>query len=274
MSIAASIVAYHTPADELRCALEVLSASRVVRITVVDHSGDESLRALVERFAKAEYQPHPNRGYGAGHNVALRRSLAEGMAQHLVINSDVAIASDDIDRMVCYMDAHPDVGALHPRMFNSDGSPQYTVRLCPTPADLIIRRFMPGFVMAKRRRLYELRHLPTDRPVDVPYMQGSFMLLNCRVLEQTGLFDERFFLYPEDIDLSRRLHRVSRTLYFPEVAAVHRHGAASYHSLRMLAVHCVNMVRYFNKWGWVFDRERKRFNAPFLLREEESIDNN
>nr|WP_304642651.1 hypothetical protein [uncultured Muribaculum sp.] len=80
-------------------------------------------------------------------------------------------------------------------------------------------------------------------------------------MKRVGLFDERFFMYPEDIDLSRRLHRMYRTIYYPGITVVHRHRAASYHNSRMLWIHIVNMMKYFNKWGWFFDRERKEFNA-------------
>lgn len=245
-------------------ALNMLSESCVQRIHVIDHSPDDSLGSVCRHFHKVVYQHLPNRGYGAGHNVALRQSLADGIRRHLVINSDVEITPRDIDRMDAYMHAHSDVGAMHPRMLNLDGSPQYTVRLCPTPFDLFVRRFLPATWFGGRRERYELRQLPLDIPADIPYMQGSFMMLDCDTLRTVGLFDERFFLYPEDIDLSRRMHRVSRTLYYPLVAAVHRHRAASYHSARMLWVHIVNMIRYFNKWGWIFDAERRRFNAPFL----------
>lgn len=264
MKFAASIVTYHTPAEELRQALGSLSDSCVERITVVDHSGTGELAPIVGLYPKAEYIARPNRGYGAGHNVALRRSLADGTDIHLVINSDVEIAPADIDRMAQYIAAHPEVGALHPRMLNTDGTPQYTVRLIPAPLDLILRRFLPACIARGRRSRYELRHVDHSRPINAPYMQGSFMMMSCEVLRRTGLFDERFFLYPEDIDLSRRLHRVSTTLYYPEVQAVHHHRAASYHSLRMLGIHIVNMIRYFNKWGWIRDPERRRFNAPFL----------
>ncbi|MDE6382724.1 MAG: glycosyltransferase family 2 protein [Paramuribaculum sp.] len=264
MRLAASIVTFRTPPQELRQALATLSESCAERITVVDHSGNDDLAPTVAQYPRAEYIRHENRGYGSGHNVALRQSLADGFDIHLVINSDVEIAPADIDRMAGYMDVNTDIGALHPRMLNSDGSPQYTVRLIPTPLDLILRRFLPKWIARRRRQRYELRHIDHTRPFNAPYMQGSFMMMSCDALRRVGLFDERFFLYPEDIDMSRRLHRESTTLYYPYATAVHHHRAASYHNLRMLGIHVVNMIRYFNKWGWISDDERRRFNAPLL----------
>lgn len=76
-----------------------------------------------------------------------------------------------------------------------------------------------------------------------------------------GKFDERFFMYPEDIDLCRRIHRKYKTLYVPSPIVVHHHRKASYKSTRMLWVHIINMIKYFNKWGWWIDRERKQINT-------------
>jgi GT2 family glycosyltransferase len=98
----------------------------------------------------------------------------------------------------------------------------------------------------------------------VPYLSGCFMLLRQSALQEIGLFDERFFMYPEDIDLTRRMAERYETIYFPEVSVVHEHGAASYKSVRMLIVHVYNLVKYFNKWGWINDPIRERLNQRTL----------
>ena len=96
--------------------------------------------------------------------------------------------------------------------------------------------------------------------MNVPYLTGCFMFLRLSALEQVGLFDERYFMYPEDIDLTRRLHTRFLTLYYPYATVIHDHERASYKNLKMLMIHIVNLCRYFNKWGWIFDAERDRFN--------------
>lgn len=264
MRLAASVVTYHTSPEELKKCLGTLSDSCAEAIYVVDHSGNNDLESTVLLYPKTHYISQPNRGYGAGHNVALRQSIARDFDLHLVINSDVEIAPADIDRMAQYMADNTSVGAIHPKILNRDGTPQHTVRMLPSPIDVIARRFLPKFLFKKRRERYELRHIDPSRQANIPYMQGSFMMMSCAVLKEVGLFDDRFFLYPEDIDMSRRLHRVAPTLYYPEVTAIHHHRSASYHSFKMLCIHIANMIRYFNKWGWFFDAERKRFNAPFM----------
>jgi len=73
-----------------------------------------------------------------------------------------------------------------------------------------------------------------------------------------------YFMYAEDIDLTRRMHERYRTIFYPRVSIVHVHRAESRHSFKMLKVHIVSLVKYFNKWGWLFDRQRRRFNRQVL----------
>lgn len=263
MRTAASIVTYHTDSDELRRCLASLGGGWIERIFIVDNSRNTQTEQVAKEYANVIYIPSDNNGYGAGHNIALRQSIQDGFDYHLVINSDIVFEPKKMGEMLEYMEHHGDVGTLQPRILNPDGTPQYTVRMLPTPFDLILRRFLPKFMMKKRRARYELRHLDQSKPSNVPYHQGSFMLLRIEALKEVGLFDERFFMYPEDIDLTRRLHVKYRTIYLPNVEITHDHRAASYKSLRMMRIHIVNMIRYFNKWGWVFDAERRRFNRPF-----------
>ena len=90
------------------------------------------------------------------------------------------------------------------------------------------------------------------------------MFFRVAALKEIGLFDERFFMYPEDIDITRRMHERFRTVYYPKVCVIHDHAAESYKSARMLKIHMINMVKYFNKWGWFFDAQRKKVNRETL----------
>jgi GT2 family glycosyltransferase len=90
------------------------------------------------------------------------------------------------------------------------------------------------------------------------------MFLRTEALTKIGLFDERFFMYPEDIDLTRRIHKEYRTVMYPYAEVIHAHAVESYHSKKMLWIHISNMIKYFNKWGWFFDNERKKINQEIL----------
>ncbi len=257
--LAVSIVAYRIDLDELRRAVACLNSDIVSRIFVIDNAREQRV-ADVARELGCEYIASPNNGYGAGHNIGIRRTFDGGEDYHLVMNSDVIFDPSDLERMMLYMDEHPDVGALHPHIVGADGSEQYTARMLPTPFDLILRRFVPSFMFRKSRDRYLLKHLDHTKVHDVWYMQGSFMFLRVETLRRVGGFDERYFMYSEDIDLTRRLARVSRVIYWPGAEVKHFFRRASYKSLRMLWVHVVNTVRYFNKWGWWSDEERRIVN--------------
>lgn len=261
MKVRASIVTYQTDSQELATCVRALQAAGVTAITIVDNSPTDSLRVRSEELGTEYVFTGKNLGYGAAHNIALRQSLAQNTAEyHLVINSDVYFADDVIDRIVTFMDSHPEVGQLIPRTVYPDGREQAVVRMLPTPLDVFGRRFLPSGWMRRRNSRYLLEHVDHSRPFNVAYHQGSFMFLRVEALWQTGLFDERFFMYPEDIDLTRRIHERYQTLFWPEVTITHAHRAASYKSLRMLRIHCVNMIRYFNKWGWFIDPKRREIN--------------
>lgn len=266
LSVNVSIVTYRTDCAELERCLRSLDSECVERIYIVDNASETAVRDFCRKFPKVEYIPSANGGYGAGHNQALERSLAAGVDYHLVLNSDVEFNPAILGKAVTFMDANADVALVHPRLEYPDGRPQHTARLLPTPLDVFGRRFIPAWLDSRRDRRYTLAFADPARTLDVPYVQGSFMLMRCSALRQSGLFDTRFFMYPEDIDLTRRLHSRFRTLYWPEISAIHSHKAASRSSMRMLRVHIVNMIRYFNKWGWFVDRERSLMNRRLLAR--------
>lgn len=262
--LAVSIVTYYTAISELDCCIQSLQSSLVDKIYIIDNSCQRDIADYCAANEKIIYIGSDNVGYGAGHNKAIKHSLADGVDYHLVLNSDVYFNPGVLSVLVDYMNSHPDVGQVQPRITYPDGELQYSVRMLPTPKDLILRRFLPKLMVEKNDCRYLLKFADHTQEMNVPYHQGSFMLFRVDALRRIGLFDERFFMYPEDIDITRRMHRHYRTMYYPEVSIVHNHRAASYRSLRMLRVHIVNMIRYFNKWGWIFDRERSKFNRRLM----------
>ena len=207
-----------------------------------------------------------NLGYGAGHNVALRRAM-ETSDFHFVLNPDVYFAPGELIKMIHRMEQDPQIGQLMPKVTYPDGSLQYLCKLIPTPFDLLFRRFLIGpFHPLARKNLerFELRFTGYEHEMNVPYLSGCFMLFRTTALRDIGLFDERFFMYPEDIDITRRMNAIHRTLYFPGATIVHDHARASYSNWRMLWIHITNLIKYFNKWGWIIDEPRRTVNDKTL----------
>ncbi|HEY6915805.1 MAG TPA: glycosyltransferase [Paludibacter sp.] len=205
-----------------------------------------------------------NLGYGAAHNIAIRQTIDQNIPYHLVINPDISFNPQILDTIVEFMNDNSTIGQLMPKVFYQKGEIQYLCKLIPTPSDLIFRRFLPTKWTKQRTEKFELRRSGYNQILDVPYLSGCFMFLRTDALKEVGLFDERFFMYPEDIDLTRRIHAKYRTVFYPEATIIHHHAQDSYMSLKMLGIHVANMIKYFNKWGWIFDSERKRINIETL----------
>ena len=262
--ITVSIVTYKTETEELKKCLASLNSQQVQKVYVVDNSRQTYLADFCKGQEVVEYIPSENVGYGAAHNIAIRKALENGSEYHLVLNSDVYFEPNVLDKLETYMDNHEDVAQVQPYITYPNGELQYTVRLLPSPANLIFRRFLPRKVGKKMDERYTLKFWDHRTSANVAYHQGSFMFFRTEAFKKVGLFDERFFMYPEDIDITRRMHKYYKTLYWPEVSIVHAHRAASYKSKKMLKIHMVNMIKYFNKWGWIFDKERKEWNKQLL----------
>jgi len=260
-----SIVLYHPNWEQevLPLVEELLRVRNLNKIYLLDNSEDKisNLQSPISNPKVRYLFNGANLGYGKAHNIALRESAYHRTEFHLVMNSDIRVKAEDIDAMHDWMTAHPQVGQLMPKVVHPDGTQQYLAKRLPAPLDVFGRRFLPQWMMAKRNRRYELRDLDLSRPVNAPYLSGCFMLLRTKAAVEAGLFDERYFMYPEDIDLTRTIHRNWLTLYYPQWTIVHAHARQSYKNRHMLRIHIQNMCRYFNKWGWCFDKERRDFNS-------------
>lgn len=261
--INASIVLYKHPPAEIKELVKLLrNSARVAEVFLSDNSPENTPE--FERMDATYIFNNKNLGYGAAHNIAIRKTIEQKVPFHLVINPDISFASDILAKIEDYMLENTSVGSLMPKVFSSNGEVQYLCKLLPTPFDLIFRRFLPEKWTRKRTEKFELRHTGYSQTMDVPYLSGCFMFLRTEALQKVGLFDERFFMYPEDIDLTRRIHKEYRTVFYPEVSIVHGHEKGSYKDKNLLKIHIENMIKYFNKWGWAFDKDRKRTNRDVV----------
>lgn len=267
----ASIVTYNTDRGELSKVIGCLDRSTVAEVFVVDNSPTDALRAFAQGLSpKVRYVwGQGNVGYGAAHNIAMKMvsggmagggAASDGTAAsdfHIIVNPDIYFADGTVEALEAFAAEHPDAGLVMPDVHYPDGRRQYLCKLLPSPIDLFGRRFLPKALTRRHNERFEMRGTGYDKVMDVPYLSGCFMFLR---MERAVLFDERFFMYGEDVDLSRRMFGVGRNLFCPTVRIVHDHAQASYKSVRMLWVHIRSIAQYFNKWGWFFDRERRKIN--------------
>jgi hypothetical protein len=167
------------------------------------------------------------------------------------------------------MDAHESIGLIMPKVLYPDGSVQHLSRLLPTPVYLWCKRIpfgLPKRFIERMRSEYELRFWGYDTVQEIPYLSGCFMFVRNDIFKRVGWFDERFFMYMEDVDLSRRIHRHAKTVYYPYVNVYHTYEKASAKRFFLLLQHIVSACRYFSKWGFLIDVERDIINRTTLAR--------
>ncbi len=234
------------------------------KLVFVDNSPDDFLHLFVKKYPEIDYvKTKKNLGYGGGHNIAITKYLNR-TRYHLILNPDIEFKEDVLEDIQHYMEKNRDIGLLMPKIVDENGVEQKLCKLLPTPFNLFARRFMPNFLQERFNYKYELRFADYNSIMDIPNLSGCFMFLRNSSLKKVGLFDEKFFMYLEDIDLSRRIHAIFRTVFYPKVEVIHGHQKASFKSFRFLKIHILSAIKYFNKWGWCCDMDRKRINKQIL----------
>lgn len=263
--LTASIVSYQHRPSEIKKVIDCVLKSPVAILYLIDNSQNDGLRELEKLSERIRYIHSLNLGYGAGHNVAIKDAIEKHVTYHVVINPDVYFEEGVLEKLISYMDSDEQAGLVMPKVLYPDGKIQYLCKLLPTPMDLIGRRFIPlkSYVTAKNYN-YELRWTDYEKIMDVPSLSGCFMFLRLSVIQQIGGFDERYFMYAEDLDLCRRIGEVSKTIYYPNVQIYHEYAKGSYKNRKLLKYHICSVIKYFNKWGWFFDAKRKKRNQDFF----------
>ena len=269
--ISASIVLYNTPYEQLVRVIKSYAPEQERLLFLIDNSSaemDVETEKCIGVDAKTIFYHFngKNIGYGAAHNIGIKQAEKIGATYHIVLNPDLYFKPSATDELKKYADSHRDVVYMLPKVIYPDGSIQYLCKLLPTPADLIFRRFMPKTKkVVERNERYELRMSGYDKVFNPPCLSGCYMFMRVETLKKYDLlFDEKYFMYCEDFDLMRRLHRYGKTIFYPYVTIVHNHAHGSYKNKKMLMMHIRSAIRYFNKFGWLKDEERDRENKKVL----------
>jgi hypothetical protein len=266
--ITASVVTYKNKPEILSRTIEsYLAATDHARLYVIDNSPTDEAKKICQHPLIQYIFNGANMGYGKAHNIALRESLKESK-YHLVLNPDVYFDSHVVKELITFMEKNTHVGLLMPKVLLPNGTLQRLCRLLPVPHQLILRRFFPFLrkTVAHMMHEYEMRFTDYETIENVPFLSGCFMLLRSEALQKVGFFDERFFLYFEDADLSRRIHEHYQTLYYPHVSINHFHERSSYKELKAFLHHVNSALNYFNKWGWFTDTRRSAINQDILIK--------
>lgn len=243
-----------------------LSNSIAGDLYLIDNSPTDELHFLKNIDEKITYIHNPsNPGFGAAHNIAIKEAINKGSKYHFIVNPDVFFESDVISKMEDVMENDITIGMMMPQILNLDGSIQNLPKLLPSPFSILMRKFKkPTKHYTKFINQYELREVPKDTIYNAPVLSGCFTLLNLKAIQEIGMYDDRFFMYFEDWDLSRRMHEKYKTIYYPLVSVYHGYESGANKSFKLFKIFIKSAVIYFNKWGWFFDRKRKKINNKAL----------
>jgi GT2 family glycosyltransferase len=264
VKLSLSIVLYNHSYQIISGLVEnVLQIPAPIKLFIIDNSETDKISNHIHDSRIEYIFNNKNLGYGKAHNKALELVVNE-FDYHLVLNPDIEFEPLAIVKMLEYLNKNPNIGLLMPKVLYEDKQIQYLCKLLPTPFDLIMRRFIPGFlksIFENRLQQYELKHKDYHQIMEVPNLSGCFMLMRCSALKTVGFFDERFFMYLEDTDLSRRINEYYKTIYYPEVSIIHHFEKGSYKSFKLLKYHILSAFKYFGKYGWYFDTVRDTINS-------------
>jgi Predicted glycosyltransferases len=199
-------------------------------VFVVDNNSvDGSLKMLAEKFPEVTVVANmENVGFSKANNQAIRISKGEYV---LLLNPDTIVEDDTFHKTIAFMDKHPDAGGLGVKMVDGKGRflPE-SKRGLPTPMAAFYKMFglTKLFPHSKRFARYYLGHLPDDQINEIEILAGAFMLMRRKALDKTGLLDESFFMYGEDIDLSYRITLAGyKNYYFPDTRIIHYKGEST-----------------------------------------------
>jgi GT2 family glycosyltransferase len=214
-----SVSIVNTNSRELLLACLESLAGTAAEVVVLDNaSEDGSAEAVRERFPDVRLIAQSHRaGFGANHNTVIRATTGRYV---YVLNEDTTAGDWGFEALTTYLDAHPRVAALGPRLVYPDGRLQDSAWRFPTPLVSML-----GLVSLGRLGVTQSRG---DAPRAVDWVMGAAVVLRREALDEVGLFDEGFFLYSEEVDLQTRLRRAGWEVhYFPLVSVVHHESQFS-----------------------------------------------
>lgn len=245
-----------------RLCIEALQRSETdfpFEIIVVDNdSHDESLEYLEKMHRAGEItlvHSGSNLGYGRGNNLGAKYAKGRYI---LVLNPDVSVEGNMLQKMVDYMDRHPEIGMLAPQLYFFNGQIQDSCRKFMRPTDLIIKRTpLQRFKFLKKRvDEYVMADYDHKTVQEVDLVTGACFMADKAAFEKVGGFDDRYFLFMEDADLCRKMWESGKkVVYFPEARALHYHKRLSGGSnllwllkQRVFWIHLHSAAKYFWKW--------------------------
>jgi N-acetylglucosaminyl-diphospho-decaprenol L-rhamnosyltransferase len=253
MVIDLSIVILNWNVRELldRCLASLRSDHYALEIIVVDNaSHDDSVTMVRAKYPQVTLIVNTgNRGFTGGNNQGIEASHGRYV---LVLNPDTEVLADALDRLVRYLDDHPEVGVLGPQLLNPDRSIQSSRRRFPTLATAFFEStWLQGLAPRGILTHYYMDDVPLDHAHEVDWLNGAGTVFRREVIDQVGGYDaQNFFMYSEELDLCRRVKEAGwKIVYLPEARVIHYVGQSSDQAVAARHIYFqTSKVHYFRKW--------------------------
>ena len=240
MKISASIVIYNENKETLQKVIKSLMALKYPKeLIIVDNSPTKTLEPFCQSFDDVKYIfSGENLGFGTGHNLAFK-NLNELSDIHMIINPDTHFEAEEIERFLATVYASKDISLATPLVCNEDGTIQNIVRELPTPLGLIKRKLNieQGEIKVK-----------INSSQEIPFAHGCFMVFKTDVFQKLGGFDERFFMYMEDVDIFIRAKQYGTTVIDTNHKIYHEYRKGSSKNMRLLLWHIISAMKFFWKY--------------------------
>ncbi|HZH67129.1 MAG TPA: glycosyltransferase [Flavisolibacter sp.] len=253
MTLSIIIVNYNVKYFLEQCLYSVMKAVQDIEAEVIvvdNHSTDDSLFYLAPKFRQVIFlQNETNSGFGKACNLGLREASGQYI---LFLNPDTIVAEDSFTECLRFFENHPDGGALGVKMIDGSGAfLKESKRAFPSPQTSLFKLagFASLFPASKVFSRYHLGHLDKEQNHEVDVLAGAFLLTKKEVLQKVGAFDEAFFMYGEDVDLSYRIQKAGyKNYYFSGTTIIHFKGESTRRG-------SLNYVRMFYQAMIIFVRK-------------------
>lgn len=199
-----------------------------VEILIIDNNPAAGIFSMLQaEFPEVRYFAKQNQGFGSAMNVGMEAAKGKYI---LVFNPDIIISAGALEKLHAYMEAHPEVGMVGPKLLNADGTLQYSCNRYHEPLVPVLRRTPLGRLPFGKRKVdhFLMKDISHAEIIEVDWLMGSSLFTRAEALRKVGYFDERFFMYFEDTDLCWRFWEAGyKVVYNPESVMVHYHRRAS-----------------------------------------------
>ena len=252
MDITASIVLHNESLEELTKTVNCfLSVSLKKRLFLVDNTLDKKFEKAFKHEDIVYIAVGKNLGFGSGHNIILK-SIIGFSKFHLVLNPDVIFQSSTLLNLISELEMTKDAAMIAPKVRFPSGAHQFSCRRYPSVIELFARRFpllKPLFKTTIFKGVYGDKSL--TEPFFAEYITGCFHLYKTEDFIKLGGFDERYFLYMEDVDICKKIDLLGKKkIYFPQEEIIHVLKQGSSKSLKLFLRHTSSAIKYFLKWGF------------------------